>query len=99
MLFKVDDKFEDIMYTIEMAISINTTNWFYNLYIDSQDGTHSILPSRLDIAFLLDSGASLLLLNMPTYKMITQSFIVFNHDQHDTSKTSTISNHSEFPIR
>ena len=74
------------------------TSWFHILYIHSQNETDSNLLSRLEIAFLLDSGASIVVLNIPTYTMITQMLNVCNHDQHDTSRKLTIANQSETPI-
>ena len=56
-------------------------------YIHSQNETDSNLHTRLDIALLLDTGASISVPNTPTYTMITQMLYVCYHDQHDTSKT------------
>ena len=67
-------------------------NWFYILYILSQSGIGSNSPSRLEPVFLLNSGASILVLNTPTYVKISQMFNVCIHDQRDTSKTLTPAN-------
>ena len=68
------------------------TSWFYILHIHSQKRTNSRLPSRLEFAFLLDNVSSLSVLSIPTHTMITRVFNVFNQDQHDKSKTSTLAN-------
>ena len=51
------------------------------------------------MAFLLDSGASNSLLNIPTYMMVTQIISVCNHEQHITSKTLNFAFQSEVPIK
>ena len=87
------------MYTTELTNAITPPSWFYNLYIHTQNETDSNLPSRLEIAFLLDSGALILVLNVPNYMMITRMFNDCNQKQHDTSKTLTIANQSEVSIK
>ena len=71
--------------------------WFFNLEIQYQNKTDSNLPSRLEIGLLLDGGASILVLKIPTYMMVTQMFIVSKHDQHDTSRTLSITTISDVP--
>ena len=82
-----------------MKTAITPTNWFYKLCIQSENKTDSNLHSWLEFAFLLDSGASISVLNLPACMMITQIFNVCNHDQHNTSKTLTIADQSEIPIK
>ena len=65
--------------------------------IHSQIETDPNLPSRMEIVFLLRSGASSSVLKIQTYMMITQMFNFCNHDQRDTSKTLTIANQSDVP--
>ena len=77
-----------------MTRATTPTSWFHNKYVHSQNRAVSNLPSRSEIVFLLDSGASISLLSLPTYKMITQKLNVCNYD---TSKTLTIANQSEVP--
>ena len=98
-------KFEVHMYhPTAMANAVTPTSWFYTLYVHTPS---SIAlrdnPSRLEIAFLLDSGASISVLNYPTYITLTKLLdIRLNHTsdtglQH-TSKTLTVSNQTEVPI-
>ena len=67
-------KFEVHMYhPTAMANAVTPTSWFYTLYVH----TPSIItqrdnPSRLEFAFLLDSGASISVLNYPTYITLTK---------------------------
>ena len=53
----------------------------------------------MENAFLLGSGAFILLPDIPTYKIITQIFNVCNHDQHETTKMLTLASQSEVPIQ
>ena len=87
------------MYTTETKISTTPTNWFYTPHFHSQNQTDSNLPSRLEMASLLDIGASISVLNLPTYMIITQKFNVCIYTQHVTSKTLTIANQSEVPFK
>ena len=62
-------KFEVYMcHPTAMANAVTPTSWFYTLYVHTPS---SIIqrdnPSRLEIAFFLDSGASISVLNYPTY--------------------------------
>ena len=57
----------------ELENAVTPTNWFYSLY------THTPLnqskrdyPSRLEVSFLLDSGASISVFNYPTYSTIAK---------------------------
>ena len=78
-----------------MTKIITPTGWFYNMFVHSQNKSDSNLPSRLEIAFLLDSGASILVPDIPVSMVITQMFNVSNYDQNDTSETLTIASQSE----
>ena len=61
-----------------MSNAIAPTSWFYNMYIQSTKTTETNFPSRLEITFLLDSGASISVLNLPTYLMIAKMYdIIF----------------------
>ena len=54
-------KFEVHLYhSTEMANAVTPTNWFYTLYVHTPSSiAQRDNPSRLEIAFLLDSGASM----------------------------------------
>ena len=87
-----------------MANAVTPRSWFYTLYVHTPSSiTQRDNPSRLEIAFLLDSGASISVLNYPTYITLTKlldirpnhtSDIGLNH----TSKTLTVANQTEVPI-
>ena len=62
------------MYTNEMAIVITPMTSFYISYNHSQKETVSNLPSRLEVGFLLDSGASFAISSERTHMKITQIF-------------------------
>ena len=62
--FKREKNFEVNMYTTEMKKAIPSTSWFYILYVHPENEIDSILPSRLQIVLILDSGAFILVLNI-----------------------------------
>ena len=66
--------FEVNMYhTTEMANAVIPSSWFYSLY--THTSSNQILrdyASRLEILFLLNSGASISVLNYPTYVTIAK---------------------------
>ena len=64
---KSKDNFQDNIYRTEMINAITPTGWFYSISFYSQNETVSNLASRLGIVFLRDSGASILVANIPTY--------------------------------
>ena len=98
-------KFEVHMYhPTAMANAVTPTSWFYTLYVHTPSSiTQRDNPSRHEIAFLSDSGASISVLNYPTY--ITLTILVdirLNHNSdigpHDTSKNLTVANQTEVPM-
>ena len=98
-------KFEVHMYhPTAMANAVTPTSWFYTLYVHTPSSiTQRDNPSRLEIAFLLDSGASISVLNYRTYINFTKlSDIRPNHTSdigpHNTSTTLTVANQTEVPI-
>ena len=80
------------MHCTELTNATTPTSWFLKLYVHCQNETDSHLLSRLQIAFLLDSSASILVFHLPTYLMITQILNVCNRNYHDVSKTLAITN-------
>ena len=98
-------KFEVHMYhPTEIANAVTPTSWFYTLYVHTPT---SIIqkenPSRFEIAFLLDSGASISVLNYPTYITLTKLLDIRPNHTSDTgprhpSKTLTVANQTEVPI-
>ena len=67
-------KFEVHMYhPTALANAVTPTSWFYTLYVHEPSNIiQRDNPSRLEIAFLLDSGASISVLNYPTYITLTK---------------------------
>ena len=58
---------------IELANTVTPTSWFYSLYIHTPSNQiQRDNPSRLEISFLLDSGASISVLNYRTYVTIAK---------------------------
>ena len=58
----------------EIANTITPYSWFYPLYIyiHASEGKYNILPSKLEILFLLDTGASISVLNLPKFHVIAK---------------------------
>ena len=58
-------------YPTEMANALTPTSCFDSLYLHTP-GRHNDIdqPSRLEISFSIDSGASISVLNYPTYLTI-----------------------------
>ena len=85
-----------------MANAVTPTSWFYTLYVQTPSRiTQRDNPSRLEIAFLLDSGASISVLNYPTYITLTKLFDIRPNHTSDlglnhTSKTLTVANQTDF---
>ena len=84
----------------EMANALTPTSWFYSLYLHTPERYHdNDHPSRLEISFLLDSGASISVLNYPTYLTIAKLLnITCNTKTNHTSKTLTVAIQTEVPI-
>ena len=100
-------KFEVHMYhPTAMANAVTPTSWFYTLYVHTPSSiTQRDNPPRLEIAFLLDSGDSISVLNCPTYITLTKLLDIRPNHTSDigphntsTSKTLTVANQTEVPI-
>ena len=81
----------------EMANALTPTSWFHSLYLHTperhNDKDH---PSRLEISFLLDSGASISILNYSTCLTIAKLLnITCNNKTNHTSKILTVANQTE----
>ena len=87
-----------------MANAVTPTSWFYTLYVHTPSSiVQRDNPSRLEIAFLLDSGASISVLNYPTYITLTKLLDIRSNHTSDVgptrnSKTLTVANQTEVPI-
>ena len=99
-------KFEVHMYhPTAMANAVTPTSWFYTSYdlhtpssIVQRDN-----PSRLEIAFFLDSGAPISVLNYTTYITLTKLLHIKPNHTSDVgptqnSKTLTVTNRTEVSI-
>ena len=98
-------KFEVHMYhPTAMANAVTPTSWFCTLYVHTPSSiVQRDNPSRLEIAFLLDSGASISVLNYPTYITLTKLLDIRSNHTSDVgptrnSKTLTVANQTEVPI-
>ena len=98
-------KFEVHMYhPTAMANAVTPTSWFYTLYVHTPSSiVQRDNPSRLEIAFLLDTGASISVLNYPTYITLTKLLDTRSNHTSDVgttrnSKTLTVANQTEVPI-
>ena len=98
-------KFEVHMYhPTAMANAVTPTSWFYTLYVHTPSSiVQKDNPSRLEIAFLLDSGASISVLNYSTYIILTKLLDIRSNHTSDVgptrnSKTLTVANQTEVPI-
>ena len=78
-----------------MANAVTPTSWFYTLYVHTPSSiVQRDNPFRLEIAFLSDSGASISVLNYPTYNTLTEFLDIrpnhtSDHKPQHTSKNFT----------
>ena len=84
----------------EMANALTPTSWFYSLYTHTSERYNgNDHPSSLEISLLLDSGASISVLNYPTYLTIAKLHnITCNNKTKHKSKTLTVANKTEVRI-
>ena len=92
--------FEIHMYhPTEMANALTPTRWFYSLYTHATSNQNQRdYHSRLEISFLLDSGASISVLNHLTYITIAKLLGIKQNNPPNSSKILTVSNQTEVPI-
>ena len=66
----------------------------------ASEGKGNRFPSKLEIIFLLDTGASISVLNLPTIHVIAKqlNLIVPKIIENKRAKTLTVSNQTEVPI-
>ena len=83
-----------------IANTITPYSWFYPLYIHASETNDNILPSKLEILFLLDTVASISVLNLPTFHVISKqlNINVPTNLQNKRAKTLTVANQTEVPI-
>ena len=74
------------------------SSWFLNLYATKPLNDTST-PSKLEILFLLDSGASISVINVATYTILAKSFLNCSTEITSSSpKTISIATKTEIPI-
>ena len=98
---KNSTKFEIHTFQItEIANTITHYNWFYPLIVLASEGKDNILPSKLEMLFLLDTGASISVLNLPTFHVIAKQIHlnVPKNVENKKAKTLTVANQTEVPI-
>ena len=82
-----------------MINALTPTSWLYSLNTHaSPNQNQRDYPSRLEISFLLDSGASISVLNHPIYITIAKLLQCKQNKPHNSSKTLTVANQREVPI-
>ena len=78
-----------------MQIQLLLIVGLYPLYVHAFDRKDNILPSKLEILFLLDTGASISNLNLPTLHVIAKQL---NHNVPKILKTKELKL-SQLPIK
>ena len=83
----------------EMANALTPSSWFYSIYtLATSNQNQRDYPSRLEFFFHLDSGASISVLNHPTYITIAKLLGIKQNNPPNSSKTLTVANQTEVPI-
>ena len=84
----------------EIANTITPYSWFHPLYVHASETNDNILPSKLEILLLLDTGASISVLNLPTFHVISKqlNINVPTNLENKRAKTLTVANQTEVPI-
>ena len=83
----------------EHANAITSSTWFVNLY-NFKPIEDTLLPSKLELLFLLYSGAFICALNLPTFTILADHFLKCSKTSphNDEFKTLTVANKTEVPI-
>ena len=88
-----------IYHPTEMANSVTPTRLFHSFYLHNPSKQNQCdYPSRLEISLILDSGASISVLNYPTYVTIAKHLNIKLNNTLSSSKTLTVANQTEVPI-
>ena len=84
----------------EIANTMTPYSWFYARYIHASEKKDNILPSNLEVLFLLDTGASISVLNLPTFHVIAKqlNLNVPKDIERNRAKTLTVANQTDVPI-
>ena len=83
----------------EIANIVTSYSWFYPLYVHASEREDNILPSKLEILFLLDTGAYISVLNLPSFHVIAKqlNLNVPKNIENKRAKTLTVANQTEVP--
>ena len=84
----------------EFANTFTPYSCFYPLYIHASEEKHNIIPSKLEMLFLLDTGASISVLNLPTFQIIAKqlNLNVPKNMEKERAKTLTVANQTEYQL-
>ena len=83
----------------EMANAVTPTSWFYSTYTHtSSNQIQRDYPLGLDPPFLLDSGASIFVLNYPTYVTFATLLNVKQNNTLHLPKFLTVANQTEVSV-
>ena len=84
----------------EIANTVTPYSWFYPLYVHTSETKDNLLPSKLETLFLLDTGVSISVLNLPTIHVISKqlNLNVPKNIENKSAKTLTVANKTEVPI-
>ena len=85
----------------ETVNAVTPTSWFYlyTLYTHSQlNQTQRDFPTKLEVTFRLDSGASISVLKYPTFVTLAKVLFIKQSNTPNSSKTLTVVNQTEVPI-
>ena len=83
-----------------IVTTITPYSWFYPQYVHTSETKDNVLPSKLEILFLLDTGASISVLNLPTFHVISKqlNLNIPTNIENKRAKTLTNANQTEVPI-
>ena len=81
------------------AKAITPSTWFVNFYL-SKPPEDTSLPSKLELTFLLDIGASICVSNFPTFTILADHLLKCSktNPQNDELKTLTVAKKAEVPV-
>ena len=91
------DNTEFEIHTCQVTEIANTStpySWFYPLYVHASEVKDNILPSKLEILFLLDAGASISVLNLPTFHVIAKQVNLNVPKKIENKRAKTLTNNT-----
>ena len=84
----------------EIANTITSYSWFYPLYVHTSETKDNLLPSKVENLFLLDTGSSISVLNLPTFHAVSKQLNLNGpkNIENKRTRTLTVANQTEVPI-